>query len=162
MRKYLIFSFYFLAVILSAYVALSSMSFGSTNRILIGSSKKIEGREIAFLGYWHDKNIVNEMIETGAIDRETVDNTKTIWIANMMVTSKQDTVKISVNDFELEDSNGEIYQPLIDPLNVKELKNGQKLEVQLVYYLPDKSTVSTITYTVKGDENKQLIFHVGD
>lgn len=162
MRKYIMVSFYFLSAVLLAYLVLTSIFPDNNNRIIIGISKEVAGREIAFQGYWNDKTVIDEMVKTGAVENDLVDPGRTVWIANMKIKAKEDSIKISADDFTLEDNNGQPYKPIIDPHPQKELKRGQVFEYQLVYYIPEKNTVSTITYEVKGERYKKLIFHVGE
>lgn len=162
MRKYIMYVFYFLSVLILGYLVLASLSSSNNNRIIIGTSQEIAGREISFQGYWQDERIIGEMVKTGAIDKSLVDHSKTIWIANMKVTAKQGPIKVGIDDFKLEDNEGKVYKPIIEPHPVKELTKGEDLNCQLVYYIPSKNTVSTITYAVKGETFKKLIFHVGE
>lgn len=162
MRKYIMYAFYFLSAAILGYLALTSLFPGNTNRIIIGASQEIAGREIAFQGYWQDNRIIGEMVKTGAIDKDMVDPSRTIWIANMSIKAKQGPIKIGVDDFRLEDSEGNAYKPIIEPHPDKELKKDENFDIQLVYYIPAKSTVSTITYEVRGETFKKLTFHVGE
>lgn len=157
-RKYLIIAFYLLSVFILIFAAINNTTQNRQN-ININSSWVIEERKITFGGFWSDKKITTDMIKSGAIAEDKFIPGDEAWIANLDIESQKENyvIKVGVNDFQLIDSNGKKYDPVVDTQSEFQLKRGEKAELQLVFLVPEEAKAQKILYTVRENTARKLL-----